>query len=93
MYRHIQGDVEQHLFRKKLIIEILYSITQLNHLQMAKLDLRQRLTDNPEYKAFKFPGGELHFLIQRPNLLYTGTNKIEIIKGELRGKGRKIMEE
>lgn len=46
---------------------------------MAKLDLRQGLTDNQEYKAFKFPGGEIHFLIQRPNILYTGTSKIEII--------------
>jgi phosphoenolpyruvate carboxykinase (ATP) len=57
LYRHIQGDVEQHLFRKKLIIEILYSITQLNHLQMAKLDLSKygitgttEIIHNPSYE-------------------------------------------
>lgn len=45
---------------------------------MAKLDLKQGLSDNSEYKAFKFPGGEVHFLIKEPNNFYLGEHEIQI---------------
>lgn len=45
---------------------------------MALLDLRKGLTDNSEYKAFKFHGGEVHFKLKKPEVLYT-SNQIRII--------------
>lgn len=45
---------------------------------MGVLNLRQGLTDNKEYKGFKFPGGEIHFKLTRPEVLYVST-KIRII--------------
>lgn len=37
---------------------------------MAILNLRQGLTDNEEYNGFKFPGGEVHFKLKRPDVFY-----------------------
>lgn len=32
---------------------------------MIEINLLQGITDNPEYKAFKFPGGEIHLLFKQ----------------------------
>ncbi len=41
------------------------------------LDLRLGVTDNPQYKAFKFPGGEVHLKLKNPaEILSSPTIKI-----------------
>jgi ribose-phosphate pyrophosphokinase len=45
---------------------------------MAVLDLRKGITKNEEYDAFVFPGGEVHFKIHKPTVLYV-SNGIRII--------------
>ena len=37
---------------------------------MAVLDLRKGITKNEEYDAFVFPGGEVHFKVHKPTVLY-----------------------
>ena len=43
---------------------------------MKILDLTQGLTDNPQYKAFKFHGGEVHFKLKDPLYYYKDNIKI-----------------
>lgn len=44
---------------------------------MTIIDLRQGLSDNSEYKAFKFPGGEVHFKLKHPaNILISQNIRI-----------------
>jgi ribose-phosphate pyrophosphokinase len=45
---------------------------------MAILDLRKGITKNEEYDAFVFPGGEVHFKLHKPTVLYP-SNRIKII--------------
>ena len=45
---------------------------------MAILDLRKGITKNDEYDAFVFPGGEVHFKLHNPSVLYV-SNGIRII--------------
>jgi len=45
---------------------------------MAILDLRKGITKNEEYDAFIFPGGEVHFKLHKPTVLYV-SNGIRII--------------
>jgi ribose-phosphate pyrophosphokinase len=45
---------------------------------MAILDLRKGITKNEEYDAFVFPGGEVHFKLHNPSVLYV-SNGIRII--------------
>ena len=45
---------------------------------MAILDLRKGITRNEEYDAFIFPGGEVHFKLHKPTVLYV-SNGIRII--------------
>lgn len=45
---------------------------------MAILDLRKGITKNEEYDAFIFPGGEVHFKLHKPAVLYV-SNGIRII--------------
>lgn len=45
---------------------------------MAILDLRKGITKNEEYDAFVFPGGEVHFKLHNPSVLYA-SNRIRII--------------
>jgi ribose-phosphate pyrophosphokinase len=45
---------------------------------MAILDLRKGITKNEEYDAFVFPGGEVHFKLHKPTVLYV-SNGIRII--------------
>lgn len=45
---------------------------------MAILDLRKGITKNEEYDAFVFPGGEVHFKLHNPSVLYV-SNGIRIV--------------
>lgn len=45
---------------------------------MTTIDLRQGISDNSDYKAFKFPGGEVHFKLKNPGLVLASQN-VEII--------------
>lgn len=45
---------------------------------MKVLDLRKGITKNEEYDAFIFPGGEVHFRLHNPSVLYV-SNGIRII--------------
>lgn len=45
---------------------------------MKVLDLRKGITKNEDYDAFIFPGGEVHFRLHNPSVLYV-SNGIRII--------------
>lgn len=44
---------------------------------MTTIDLRNGFSDNQDYKAFKFPGGEIHFKLKNPvNILISQSTRI-----------------